>query len=109
MDDLVQLLDHVDRDADRARLVGDRARDGLADPPGRVRRELVAAPVVELLDGADQPERSLLDEVQERQAAAEVALGDRHDEPQVGLDHVLLGRHVAALDALGEPDLLARR
>src|SRR3954466_4986076 len=36
--DLVQLLDHVDRDADRARLVGQRAGDRLADPPGRVRR-----------------------------------------------------------------------
>ena len=100
--DLVQLLHHVHRDADRARLVGDRARHRLADPPGRVGRELVAAPVVELLDGADQPERTLLDQVQERQAAAEVALGDRDDQPQVGLDHVLLGGHVAALDALGE-------
>ena len=104
--DLVQLLHHVHRDADGARLVGDRARHGLADPPGRVGRELVAAPVVELLDGADQAERTLLDEVQERQAAAEVALGDRDDQPQVGLDHVLLGGHVAALDALGERHLL---
>ena len=93
-------------DADRARLVGDRARDRLADPPGRVRRELVAAPVVELLDGADQAERALLDQVQERQPAAQVALRDRDDEPQVRLDHLLLGDHVAALDALGERDLL---
>src|SRR5215211_8009940 len=62
--DLVELLDHVHRDADGAALVGDRAGDGLADPPRRVRRELVAAPVVELLDGADQPERALLDQIQ---------------------------------------------
>src|SRR3954452_12258813 len=80
VDDLVELLDHVDRDADRAALVGDGARDGLADPPRRVRRELVAAAVVELLDGADEAERALLDEVQEREPAAEVALGDRDDE-----------------------------
>ena len=53
-----------------------------------------------------RPERALLDEVEERQPAAEVALGDRHDEAQVRLDHVLLGLHVAALDALGERDLL---
>src|SRR5581483_6077064 len=52
--DLVQLLDHVHRNADRARLVRDRARDGLPDPPGRVGRELVALAVVELLDGPDQ-------------------------------------------------------
>ena len=106
VDDLVELLDHVHRDADRARLVGDRPRDRLADPPGRVGRELVAAAVVELLDRADQPERALLDQVQERQPAAEVALRDRHDEAQVGLDHLLLGGHVAALDALRQRDLL---
>ena len=40
----------------RIALVGDRARHGLADPPGRVRGELVAAAVVELLDRADEPE-----------------------------------------------------
>ena len=79
------------------------------NPPRRVRRELVAAAVVELLDRADQPERALLDQVEEREPAAQVALRDRHDEPQVGLDHVLLGRHVAALDALRERDLLLRR
>ena len=107
--DLVELLDHVDRDADRPALVGDRARHRLADPPRRVGRELVAAAVVELLDRADQPERALLDQVQERQAAAEVALGDRDDEAQVGLDHLLLGEHVAALDALGQRDLLLGR
>src|SRR4051794_22512289 len=105
VDDLVELLDHVDRDADRPALVRDRARHGLADPPRRVGGELVAAPVVELLDRADQPERALLDQVQERQAAAEVALGDRDDEAQVGLDHLLLGVQVAALDALRERDL----
>ena len=44
----------MDGHADRARLVGERARDRLADPPGRVGRELVAAAPVELLDRADQ-------------------------------------------------------
>ena len=66
--DPVQLLDHVNRDADRPRLVGDRPRHRLADPPGRVGRELVAAPVVELLDRPDQPQRPLLDQVEEARA-----------------------------------------
>src|SRR5439155_214402 len=35
-DELVDRLDHVHGDADRARLVGDGARDRLPDPPGRV-------------------------------------------------------------------------
>ena len=106
--DLVELLDDVDRDADRARLVGERARDRLADPPGRVGRELEALAVVELLRGAHQAERALLDQVEERQPLVAVVLGDRDDEAQVGLDHLLLGVEVAALDALGEIDLLLR-
>ena len=47
-----------------------------------------------------------MDQVQEGEAATEVGLGDRHDEPQVRLDHLLLGEHVAALDAAREDHLL---
>src|SRR6266852_1570152 len=36
--DLIDYLDHVDRDADGPGLVLNRARDRLADPPDRVRR-----------------------------------------------------------------------
>ncbi len=106
VDQLVEPLDHVHGDPDRSALVGQRAGDRLADPPGRVGRELVAAAVVELLDRPDQAQRALLDQVQQRQAAADVALGDRDDQPQVGLDHVLLGGDVAALDPLRQGDLL---
>src|SRR3954468_24813912 len=107
--DLVELLDHVHGDADRARLVGQGAGDRLADPPGRVGRELEALAVVELLRRADETEGALLDEVQERQALVAVVLRDGDDEPQVGLDHLLLRVEVASLDALGEIDLLLRR
>ena len=106
--DLVELLDDVDRDADRARLVGERAGDRLADPPGRVGRELEALAVVELLGRAHEAQRALLDQVQERQALVAVVLGDRDDQAQVGLDHLLLGVEVAALDPLGQVDLLLR-
>ena len=92
--------------SDRAALVGQRARHGLANPPGRIRRELVALAVVELLRGAHQADRALLDQVEERQTLVAVVLRNRHDEAQVGLDHVLLGALVALLDALGEFDLL---
>src|SRR5262245_28093475 len=83
VNDLIQLLDHVNRDTDRAGLVGDRSRDGLPDPPRRIRRELVALAVVELLDRADETEAALLDQVEEGEPAAEVALRDRDDEPEV--------------------------
>jgi hypothetical protein len=98
----------VHRHPDRARLVRERARDRLPDPPGGVGRELVTAAPVELLDGADQPQRAFLDQVEERQALVAVVLGDRDDETQVGLDHPLLRLHVAALDLLRELDLLGR-
>ena len=105
----VDRLDHVDGHADGARLVGDGPRDGLADPPGGVGRELVALAVVELLDRPDEPEVALLDEVEEGEPAAHVALGDRDHEAQVGLDEDGLGGHVAPLDALGERYLLRGR
>src|SRR5690242_4847593 len=99
-DDLVQLLDDVDRHADRARLVREGTGHGLADPPRRVRRELEALAVVELLGGANEADRPLLDQVEERQPLVAVLLGDRDDEAQVGLDHLLLRAVVAALDPL---------
>src|SRR5581483_743053 len=71
--------------------------------------ELVAAAPVELLDRADEPERALLDQVEEGQALVAVVLGDRDDEPEVRLDHPLLRAPVAALDRLRELDLLGRR
>src|SRR4051794_34435612 len=104
--DLVELLDDVDRDSDGPRLVGERAGDRLADPPGRVGRELEALAVVELLSRADQTERALLNQVEEGQALVAVVLGDRDDQTEVGLDHLLLRVEVTALDALRELDLL---
>ena len=47
----VDRLDHVHGNADRTGLVRDRTRDGLTDPPGGIGRELVAAAVLELVDG----------------------------------------------------------
>ena len=95
---LVDRLDHVHRDPDRPRLVGDRPGDRLPDPPGGVGGELVALGVVELLHRPDQAQVALLDQVEEDQPAADVALGDRHHQPQVGLDQPLLGPHPVGRD-----------
>jgi hypothetical protein len=124
----------VDRQADGAGGVGDAPGDGLADPPRGVGGELEALAPVELLDGVHQAEVALLDEVEEREPGGLVLLGDGHDEAQVGLHEralgvlalaqlapqlTLLGRREllaallqrrpggqAALDRLGEPDLV---
>ena len=104
-------LGQMDRDADRPALVGDGPGDRLADPPGRVGRELVAAPVVELLGGPHQADVAFLDEVEELEAAALVLLGDGDDQPQVGRNEVALGPlpgPAAGLDGLQDgPVVLA--
>src|ERR1700733_9751771 len=93
-------LGHVRRQPDGAGLVGHGAGDGLADPPGGVRGELVALGVVELLHRADQAQVALLDQGQEQHAAAGVALGQGHDQAQVGLEQVVLGPHAVVDDLL---------
>src|SRR5436190_7814594 len=106
--DLVQLLDDVHGHADRPRLVRKRPGDCLADPPRRVRRELEPLAVVELLGGANEPDRALLDQIEERQPLVAVALGDGDDEAEVRFDHRLLREVVSPLDLLRELDLLRR-
>jgi hypothetical protein len=73
----------VDGDADRPGFVRDAALHRLTDPPCRVRGKLEALAIVELLDGSDQPDDPLLDEVEQRKAVPLVALGDRDDEAEV--------------------------
>src|SRR5919204_611724 len=107
--ELLLPLDDVDRHADRPGVVGDGALHGLADPPGRVRRELVAPPPVELLDRAVEPERPLLDEIEERHPEPAIPLRDRDDEAQVRLDHAPLRERVALLDPLRQRDLVGGR
>jgi hypothetical protein len=91
-DELVDRLDHVHRDADGARLIGDGAGDGLTDPPRRVGAELVPAAVLELVHRLHQADVALLDEVEELQAAVGVLLRDGDHEAEVGLDELGLGR-----------------
>ena len=97
--DLVDRLDHVDRDADGAGLVSDGTGDGLANPPRCIGGEFEALGVVELFHSLDQTQVSLLDEIQELHTAANIALGDGDDQTQVGLAQTLLG--LLALGAAG--------
>src|SRR5690606_35391418 len=98
--------------ADRPRLVRDRAGDGLANPPRGVGGKLVAAAILELVAGFHQADVALLDQVQELQATVRIFLGDRDHEPQVRLYHFLFrtprlcfaDRHLA-IDLLDLRDL----
>src|SRR3954468_17651845 len=86
--------------------IGKAAADRLADPERAVGRELEALAPVELLDRANQAEHALLDQVTERETLALVLAGHRDHEPQVRIDHAVLGLEVALLDALRQLDLL---
>ena len=95
----------MDRDPYGPGLVGEGPGHGLTDPPGGVRRELVAARVVELLNCPDQAQVSLLDQIEHGQPAADIPLGHGHDEPQIRLDEAALGHpahHDEAVQVQGE-------
>src|SRR2546430_8481667 len=57
-----------------------------------------APAIVELLHGANQPQRAFLDQVEEGEPATDLRLRDRHDQPQIRLDHLRLRRQVPTLD-----------
>jgi hypothetical protein len=88
----------VRRQANRACLLGHRATDRLANPPVRVRRKPKAPTPVVLVDALLQPEVALLDQVQKRQPASDVLLGDRDHQSQIGLDEPPPSRLAAARD-----------
>src|SRR5215213_2282138 len=89
-DEFIDRLDHVNGDANSARLIRNRARYGLAYPPGRVGGKFISPPPLELIDGLHQADVALLDQVQELQAAVGVFLGDRYHEAKVRFDQFLL-------------------
>ncbi len=81
----------VDRDME-GRLAGQGAVEGVLDPPDGVGRELVAARGVEEIDGAQEADGALLDQVVEGEAAILVAGGDGDDEALIGGDEGDAGR-----------------
>ena len=88
-------------DADRAPLIGDRARDRPPNPPDRVGREFVTKAMFEFIDRFHQSDIAFLNQVEELQAAFGVVFGDENNEPQIGLDHFLLGFLPFAIAFLG--------
>ncbi len=80
----------MDRDSNGARLIGNRARDRLPDPPRRVGRKLIPAPVLELVDRLHQADVAFLNEIEELQTAVGILFRNRDDEAEVGLHHFLL-------------------
>ena len=78
------------RQTNRPAIVGDGAPDRLADPPGRVGRELEAASELKAIDRFHQADVAFLDQIEQREPASEVALGDRDHQAEIGFDQLLL-------------------
>ena len=92
-------------------MIGDGAGDRLANPPGGVGAELEAAAIFVLVHRPHQAGVAFLDDVQEREAAVAVFLGDGDDQAQVAAGQLPLGvlvlvvnlsdGHDAAVQVLG--------
>src|SRR5450631_347716 len=112
-DQLIDGFDHVHRDTNRTRLIGDGSGNCLPDPPRGIRRELIAAAVFELVYRLHQADVAFLNQVEELQAAIGVLLRNRDHQAQIGFDQLalgVLGIHVALDDlALRALELLEQQ
>src|SRR5215469_10423107 len=88
---LIDNLDHVNGHPDGARLVGDGASDGLANPPGGVGGELITAAPVELVGAFHEPEITFLDQIEKLQPMMGVFLGYGDHQSKVGFGQFFLG------------------
>ena len=103
-DQLIDGFHHVHGNANRARLIRDRARNRLANPPGRIGGKLIALAVIKLFNRLDQTQITLLNQIQKQHAAPHIALRDRYHQAEVRLAQALLGVFIALLHAAGEFD-----
>src|ERR1039458_6783421 len=106
---LGNFVHQMHRQADGLGLIGERAFDGLLDPPRTVGRKLAALFRIKALDGLHQADVASADQIQQRQSDAIVIARDFYDQAEVGLDHQLARFFVALFNARGQLDFLLRR
>ena len=90
----VELLDDMNGQTDRTRLIHDGTFDRLANPPGGVGREAETTLGIEFFQCMHQADVAFLDQVEQSHAAIDVMLGNVHDEAQIVFDHALPGFEV---------------
>src|SRR5258706_9674858 len=89
-DQAVDRLHHMYWNTDCTRLVSNRTGNRLPNPPRSVRAELVPLRIIDLLHSPDQPDISLLDQVQQAHPAPDILLGHAHYQPQICLSQAPL-------------------
>src|SRR5690606_11881303 len=98
----------IQRHTHRAPLIRERRQDRLTDPPHGVRDELHALLRIELPCSRDEPDVAFLDQVDQRDAAVLILLGDADDEAEVRPDELLHGLLIALLRTTTQLDLFLR-
>ena len=106
LDDAREIGGAVERHANRATLARERREDRLTDPPHGVGDELHALVRIELSRSGEQADVAFTDEIDERQSAVLVFLGDGDDEAQVALHELLERVLITGANLLRELDLL---
>ena len=86
------------RYANRTCLLSDIAADRLADPPGGVCAKLETARRVKFIDRPQQPQITLLDQIEERNTPAQITLGNADHQTQIGADQGLAGFFCQVID-----------
>src|SRR5215831_220406 len=97
---LVENFDHMDRDTNRLALLRNGTGNGLTNPPTGVRAELKTPMIIEFVHRTHQTDIALLNEIQEGQPPVDVLLGNAHDQPQIGFDHLFLRLFQALFNGL---------
>src|SRR5205085_4109644 len=105
LDDAREISRAVERNANGTPLARERGQDRLTNPPHGVRNELYALIRIELAGSGQQADVALADEIDERQAAVLIFLGDRNHETQVALHEFLQRVGIAGADLTSEIEL----
>ena len=82
----IDRFDHMHRNTNGPGLIGNRARNRLANPPGRVGGKLITAPPFEFIHGLHQADVAFLNQVEELQPAIGIFLCNRNHQAQVRFD-----------------------
>ena len=104
----IDFLDDMHRQTDCPGLVHDAALDTLANPPGGVGRETKTTLGIEFLQRMNQAEIALFDQIEQRNAAIQVVLGNIDHQAEIVLDHFLARRKITGPHAPRRLHLICR-
>src|SRR5207249_12316180 len=93
-------------EANRLRLIGERAFDRLLDPPRGVGGKFSTLRRIEALDGFHQADVALRNQIEQRQSKIRIIVRDLNDQTQIRTNHQGASFLVAALNFSGEFNLL---